>query len=94
MKKIRKIQHNRQLTIPSEIFDKLGLEKGDYVQITEENGEIKLQPKKLVDKDQTWFWSQEWQKKEKQAQEDVEKGRVTEEFERVEDMKRDFEKKK
>lgn len=94
MNKIRKIQHNRQITIPSEIFEKLNLEKGDYIQIEEKGGEIKLKPKQLIDKDQAWFWSNEWQKKEKEAQKDIESEDVTETFEDVEDMKQDFEDKK
>ncbi|MFB6181492.1 MAG: AbrB/MazE/SpoVT family DNA-binding domain-containing protein [Candidatus Magasanikbacteria bacterium] len=94
MNNIRKIQHNRQITIPSEIFDKLDLEKGDYIQIEEQNGEIKLKPKQLIDKDQAWFWSNEWQKKEKKAQEDLESGNVSDSFEDIEEMKQAFEERK
>jgi hypothetical protein len=35
-----------------------------------------LKVKKLVDKDQAWFWSNRWQQGEKEVEEDVRVGRV------------------
>lgn len=38
--------------------------------------EIVLKPKKIIDKDQVWFWTKRWQKGEKEAEEDVYAGRI------------------
>ena len=37
-----------------------------------------LRPKKVVPRDQGWFWTNRWQAAEKTAQKDLESGRVTE----------------
>ncbi len=31
---------------------------------------------KVIPKDQLWFWTKEWQKKEREAEKDIRKGRV------------------
>ena len=36
-----------------------------------------LTPKKLVDKDQEWFWTKEWQERENEADKAIAKGEVT-----------------
>ena len=38
--------------------------------------EIVLKPKKIIDKDQVWFWTKRWQKGEKEADEDIHAGRI------------------
>jgi len=35
-----------------------------------------LRVKKLIDKEQAWFWTKRWQEGEKQADEDIKAGRV------------------
>jgi antitoxin MazE len=47
-------------------------------------------PKRLVDKDQAYFWSREWQEAEWEAEEDIRAGRVRE-FASVEELLRDLE---
>jgi hypothetical protein len=47
-------------------------------------------PKRLVDKDQAYFWSREWQEAEREAEEDIRAGRVRE-FASVEELLRDLE---
>jgi hypothetical protein len=48
-----------------------------------------LTPKRLVDKDQAYFWSREWQDAEREAEEDIRAGRVKE-FASVEELLRDL----
>ena len=48
-----KVGQRRQIVIPREICDQLGLREGDFVEISAANGRILLQPKKLVDADDT-----------------------------------------
>ena len=43
--------------------------------VTEED--LLLIPKKLISKDQAWFWTKEWQKKEKEADEAIARGEVS-----------------
>jgi hypothetical protein len=35
-----------------------------------------LRVKKLVDKEQAWFWTRRWQEGEREAEEDIRAGRV------------------
>ena len=35
-----------------------------------------MRPKKLIDADQAWFWTEEWQKGEREASEDIARGRA------------------
>jgi AbrB family looped-hinge helix DNA binding protein len=48
-----KIRTNRQVTVPKVIFDDLGLQEGDYVDVTLQGSDIVIRPKRLVDLDDT-----------------------------------------
>src|ERR671931_1139153 len=65
-----------QLTLPEEIRAAARLEEGDLLdaEITEEG--ILLRPRKVIDATQAWFWTPEWQAKEREADEDAAAGRV------------------
>lgn len=76
-KTITKIGPKHQVTIPKKIFEELNLEVGDYLEVNTEKDHISMIPKKLVPKDQAWFWTPEWQKKEREADEDIKAGRVS-----------------
>lgn len=80
-----KLRKNAQITLPTSIRRKAHLEEGDLLEAEVKGGEIILRPKRLIDKSQSWFWTEKWQKAEKEAQEDIEDGRV-EEFPAVEDL--------
>ena len=62
-----------QLKRPSK---KLNLKIGDNIDITIENDRIIISPVVIIQKDQSWFWSKEWQQEEKKAQKDIENGKV------------------
>jgi len=74
------IKQRHQLTIPRAIREKLHLGEGDQVEIREENGRIVIEPVKVVPANQAWFWTPGWQAKEKEADEDLAAGRVSEAF--------------
>jgi antitoxin MazE len=76
MDKMTKIRDNSQITIPKNIMDKLDLKKGDTISIELRDEEIVLKPVVIIDKSQTWFWSKKWQKEEREAEEDIKKGRL------------------
>ena len=48
---IGKIGQRRQVVIPKEIFEALGLKTGDFVEVQRVKGTIVIKPKKLVDAD-------------------------------------------
>jgi AbrB family looped-hinge helix DNA binding protein len=73
---LAKVTYKGQLTIPKEIREQVGLKDGDYVDIEIVGNKLLLNPKLLIDKDQAWFWTREWQEKEKEVDQDIKAGRV------------------
>jgi antitoxin MazE len=65
------VRKKAQITLPLSIRKKLG-----FLEVNDKDGEIVLKVKKLVDKDQAWFWTKRWQEGEKEADEDIKAGRV------------------
>jgi AbrB family looped-hinge helix DNA binding protein len=132
-----KVRPRRQVTIPKEIFNKLHLEEGDFIEAKAEDQKIILVPKKLVtktdviplgieeqktlkkartkiekikqdmvhskglseeeiavtvkvgiiDRDQAWWWTEEWQKGEREAQKEINAGKLLGPFGTVEQFK-------
>jgi antitoxin MazE len=70
------LRKKAQLTLPQSVREKLGIEVGDFLDVQVRNGEIVLKVKKLIDKEQAWFWSERWQRDENEAEEDIRAGRV------------------
>lgn len=71
-----KIHGKGQLTIPTELKKLYHLVEGDYVEFEAIEGGILLKPKKMIDASQAWFWTQAWQRGEREASADIEAGRV------------------
>jgi antitoxin MazE len=66
-----------QITLPSEIRALLRVEEGDdLVFLVDEQGRVVISPTQIIPPDQAWFWTERWQRMERQAQEDIEAGRV------------------
>jgi AbrB family looped-hinge helix DNA binding protein len=84
-----KVGARHQVTIPKEIVDKLRLKSGDYVEVTLEDSRVVIVPKAIVDREDAWFWSKEWQEKEREADEDIKAGRVKR-FKNVEALIKDL----
>jgi len=70
------VRKKAQLTLPISVRQALGVEEGDYMDVQVRDNEIILKLKKVIDKDQAWFWTKRWQEGEKEAEEDVKAGRV------------------
>jgi len=85
---LSKITRNYQVSIPKDVRDALGLQEGDYVEVEERDGEIVMVPKRLIDADQAWFWTPEWQAGEREVEEEVRAGRTIGPFKSVEEMKK------
>ena len=132
-----KVRPRRQVTIPKEIFNRLHIEVGDFIEAKAEDEKIVLVPQKLVaktgvipltkeeqrilknargkmekikqdlahskgltdheiavavkvgliDRDQTWWWTEEWQKGEREAQKEINEGKLLGPFASVEQFK-------
>jgi hypothetical protein len=64
-----------QITIPHRICKALRFKKGDLILMRLVDRRIELI---LIPKDQRWFWTPEWQRKERKADEKIAQGRVKE----------------
>ncbi|MCD6567578.1 MAG: AbrB/MazE/SpoVT family DNA-binding domain-containing protein [Dehalococcoidia bacterium] len=74
---LTKLTAGGQVTLPKEIRIKTNMQPGDFVEVKlDEEGRIVLTPKKLVDASQAYFWTEEWQRGEHKADEDIKAGRV------------------
>jgi hypothetical protein len=70
----------------------LHLRPGDEIDFeVQEAGTVRLVPVKTikVPRDQAWFWSPEWQQKEKEADADLAAGRYRD-FESLDDLLKDM----
>jgi len=70
------VRKKAQVTLPQSVRRALNIEEGDLLDVSIKDGEIVLRAKKLVDKEQAWFWTRRWQEGERQAEEDIRAGRV------------------
>ncbi len=71
-----KVTRNGQITLPAPVRRSLGIEEGDLIEIEVIDEKAVLAPKRLVDKSQAYFWTNKWQEGEKEADRDIEAGRV------------------
>ncbi|MBI2860399.1 MAG: AbrB/MazE/SpoVT family DNA-binding domain-containing protein [Chloroflexi bacterium] len=76
MPELIQVRKKAQITLPQSVRQALNIEEGDFLNVTVNDGEIVLRVKKLVDKEQAWFWSRRWQEGEREAEEDIRTGRI------------------
>ncbi|EFK05981.1 transcriptional regulator, AbrB family [delta proteobacterium NaphS2] len=82
---LMKIRKNYQVTIPRNLRNKFNLAEGDYVEIDTQGEFIILKPVKVIQPDQEYFFTKEWQKKEAEADEDIRRGDVLGPFDNAAD---------
>ena len=87
-----KVTRHGQITLPASVRERLGIEEGDLVEIDVEDERAVLIPKKLVDKNQAYFWTRKWQEGERAADEDIKAGRVKT-FDSVDELIKDLDQK-
>jgi antitoxin MazE len=73
-----KVKSKYQIVIPDDVRKKLHVEIGDTLEIEEKDGILVAKPVVVVDKSQAYFWTEEWQKGEKEAEEAKKKGKFKE----------------
>lgn len=69
-----KLKSKYQVVIPEAVRKKVNLEIGDTLEVEEKDGAVILKPVMVIDKSQAYFWSEEWQEGEKEAEAAKQKG--------------------
>ena len=69
------LRANGQLTIPADIRAEAHARPGDLFVAEVADDAIVLRRKQLVDADQAYFWTEEWQRGEREATADIKAGR-------------------
>ncbi len=85
---ITRIGPKHQITIPQDVFEGLGLEVGDFLEVQLRGDALYLVPQKLVPRDQAWFWTREWQEREREAEQAIARGELSGPFESADDLVR------
>ena len=83
------VRKNAQITLPARIRREAHIEEGDILEAEIRGDEIVLKPKKLIDRSQAWYWTKEWQERERQADEDLAAGRFKD-FDTLEELLADL----
>ena len=86
-----KVKQNFQITLPKSLRKQCRIAEGDYVEVAVRDGGIFLKPVKVIDEDQAYFWTPEWQEAEAEASRDIAEGRVAGPFDSVEAFIKDLE---
>ena len=86
---LSKVTRHGQITLPAAVRKELDIQEGDIVEIQVIDDCAMVIPKKLVDKSQGYFWTEEWQKGEAEAEADIKAGR-TRTFDSVEHLLEDL----
>lgn len=77
MKERLTIRKRGQITLPKAIIESFDLKEGDTLELEmNEHGEIILVPMFQVPVSQKWFWTEEWQQGEREADADIKAGRL------------------
>lgn len=75
-----KVKAKYQIVIPEEVRRRISLEVGDTLEIEERDGMLIAKPVMIIEKSQAYFWTEEWQRGERKAEEAKRTGKY-EEFE-------------
>src|SRR5437016_4099006 len=62
------------ITIPAEVRKATRMEVGDPIDVEITDEGILVRPMKVIDASQAWFWTPEWQAKEREADEEIAAG--------------------
>ena len=74
-----KVRKKYQITLPTVIREAAGVYEGDFLTAeVQEDRTILLRPSRLVDADEAFYYTPEWQAAEREADEDIRLGRVSE----------------
>ena len=87
---ISKLGQRRQVVIPKDICDDLGLEVGDFVEVRQVKGTVIIKPKKVVDRDEVFTPEQRVviDAGLAEAEEDIKAGRVSDPLHTADELTR------
>jgi len=71
-----RLSQRRQVTIPREVVERLELTAGQPLDVIVTGDAIVLLPQDRIPDDQRWFWTDEWQAREREADEAIACGDV------------------
>jgi AbrB family looped-hinge helix DNA binding protein len=72
-----RIRAKGQVTIPGQVREYLGVDEGDDLTFSvNKDGQVVVERLQVIPPDQAWFWTERWQKMEREAQADIDAGRV------------------
>ena len=69
-----RVKNKYQIVIPEDVRKKIRIKIGDTLEIMEKDGVLIAKPVVIVDKLQAYFWTDEWQRGEKEAEDAKKKG--------------------
>ena len=72
-----KVGLRNQVTIPGALAKKFNIRQGSILEVREEAGALVFSPQIVIAQEDAWFWSPEWQKMEREADEDMAAGRIS-----------------
>jgi antitoxin PrlF len=73
---LTRVRGKGQITLSDRVRRAARVTEGDLLEVSVEDGTIVMRPKKLVDADQAWFWTESWQQGEREASADIAAGRT------------------
>ncbi len=78
VRELAKVGARGIITIPASLRKAIDIHPGDVVVIEAGEGgeELTIRPQLTVDRAQAWFWSENWQKKEKEVEQDISAGKI------------------
>jgi AbrB family looped-hinge helix DNA binding protein len=80
-----RLRQKGQVTVPSKIRSLLNAEEGDELVFqVDEKGRVVMERAQIIPPDQAWFWSERWQRLEREVQQDLEDSH-THQFESAEE---------
>jgi AbrB family looped-hinge helix DNA binding protein len=74
------VTQKNQITIPSEILEEAGIGVGTILKFELREGGIFLKPS-----NEEWFWTEEWQEKEREVDEAIAKGEMIGPFDDIDE---------
>jgi AbrB family looped-hinge helix DNA binding protein len=86
-----RVRARGQVTLPRKMRELLQVSEGDdLIFYANKEGQLVVQPAPSIDPEQAWFWTERWQKMEREADEDFAAGRYKD-YDNVEDLIADLE---
>ena len=81
-----RLRKKGQITVPNQVRELLNVTEGDDLAFyVAEGGKVMVERLQTIPPDQAWFWTEHWQKMEREAQADLDAGQV-QQFDNVEAM--------